>query len=137
MDTVGTFEMAKALAEHKCYTCVHKYYSVEDWKEFAASNKAVLPFVAASSGTAEGDFERLCDILESIPEVSGGGLTSKSKGYLFSFEVRISKSFDFFSFHRLNSFAWMLPMATHSFLWSTSRKSVKLFQLIPFWLETW
>jgi len=69
MDTVGTFEMAKALAEHKCYTCVHKYYSVEDWKEFAASNKAVLPFVAASSGTAEGDFERLCDILENIPEV--------------------------------------------------------------------
>lgn len=79
MDTVGTFEMAKALAEHKCYTCVHKYYSVEDWKEFAASNKAVLPYVAASSGTAEGDFERLCDILESIPEVSGGGLTT-SKG---------------------------------------------------------
>lgn len=69
MDTVGTFEMAKALAEHKCYTCVHKYYSVEDWKEFAASNKAVLPYVAASSGTAEGDFERLCDILENVPEV--------------------------------------------------------------------
>ena len=85
MDTVGTFEMAKALAEHKCYTCVHKYYSVEDWKEFAASNKAVLPFVAASSGTAEGDFERLCDILENIPEVSG---SITSKGYLLSFEVR-------------------------------------------------
>ena len=43
--------MAKALGEHKCYTCIHKYYSVEDWKEFAASNKAILPFVAASSGT--------------------------------------------------------------------------------------
>ena len=85
MDTVGTFEMAKALAEHKCYTCVHKYYSVEDWKEFAASNKAVLPYVAASSGTAEGDFERLCDILENIPEVSG---SITSKGYLFSFEGR-------------------------------------------------
>ena len=86
MDTVGTFEMAKALAEHKCYTCVHKYYSVEDWKEFAASNKAVLPYVAASSGTAEGDFERLCDILENIPEVSGSITTSK--GYLSSFEGR-------------------------------------------------
>ena len=97
--------MAKALGEHKCYTCIHKYYSVEDWKEFAASNKAILPFVAASSGTykimdfrggfgysekpgyvpeptinllhdefsiigtAEGDFERLCDILENVPEV--------------------------------------------------------------------
>jgi len=69
MDTTGTFEMAKALGEHKCYTCIHKYYSVEDWKEFAASNKAILPFVAASSGTAEGDFERLCDILENVPEV--------------------------------------------------------------------
>ena len=50
MDTVGTFEMAKALGEHKCYTCVHKYYSVEEWKAFAASNKAILPYVAASSG---------------------------------------------------------------------------------------
>jgi len=69
MDTVGTFEMAKALGEHKCYTCVHKYYSVEEWKAFADSNKAILPYVAASSGTAEGDFERLCDILENVPDV--------------------------------------------------------------------
>ena len=53
MDTVGTFEMAKALGEHKCYTCVHKYYSVEEWKAFAASNKAILPYVAASSGKSK------------------------------------------------------------------------------------
>jgi len=69
MDTTGTFEMAKALGEHKCYTCIHKFYSLDAWKEFAASNKAILPYVAASSGTAEGDFERLCDILENVPEV--------------------------------------------------------------------
>ena len=69
MDTTGTFEMAKALAAHKCYTCIHKYYTVEEWKNFADANKETLPFMAASSGTAEGDFERLCDILENVPEV--------------------------------------------------------------------
>ena len=51
MDTVGTFEMAKALGAHKCYTCIHKYYSIDDWRQFAASNKEVMPYVAASSGT--------------------------------------------------------------------------------------
>ena len=69
MDTVGTFEMAQALAQHKCYTCIHKYYTVDQWKEFAANNKECLPYIAASSGTAEGDFERLCEILENVPDV--------------------------------------------------------------------
>jgi len=69
MDTVGTFEIAKALGQHKCYTCIHKYYSVDQWREFAASNKDIMPYLAASSGIAEGDFERLCDILENVPDV--------------------------------------------------------------------
>ena len=49
-DTVGTFEIAKALGQHKCYTCIHKYYSVDQWREFAASNKDIMPYLAASSG---------------------------------------------------------------------------------------
>jgi GMP reductase len=69
MDTVGTFEIAKALGQHKCYTCIHKYYTVDQWREFAASNKEIMPYLAASSGIAEGDFERLCDILENVPDV--------------------------------------------------------------------
>merc|ERR1711997_540623 len=69
MDTVGTFEMAIALGQHKCYTCIHKYYSVDQWREFAASNKDIMPYLAASSGIAEGGFERLCDILENVPDV--------------------------------------------------------------------
>lgn len=28
MDTVGTFEMAEALASHKLFTTIHKHYSV-------------------------------------------------------------------------------------------------------------
>merc|ERR1711997_548824 len=69
MDTAGTFEIAKALGQHKCYTCIHKYYSVDQWREFAASNKDIMPYLAASSGIAEGGFERLCDILENVPDV--------------------------------------------------------------------
>lgn len=69
MDTVGTFEMAKAIAQvrisrwkqdfhyklldmmlksgilylqHDMFTTVHKHYTVEAWKQFAAENKDIL-----------------------------------------------------------------------------------------------
>ena len=66
MDTVGTFEMAEALAKHGCYTCIHKYKSLDEWKEFAERCPDALPFVAASSGTSDDDFERLTEILNTI-----------------------------------------------------------------------
>uniref|UniRef100_A0A1B6FBG5 GMP reductase n=1 Tax=Cuerna arida TaxID=1464854 RepID=A0A1B6FBG5_9HEMI len=69
MDTVGTFEMAKVLGKHGLFTTIHKYYSVEDWKEFAANNEDILPNIAASSGTGETDFERLSQVLEAVPGV--------------------------------------------------------------------
>ncbi len=34
MDTVGTFAMAKALAEDKLFTAIHKHYSVQEWNDF-------------------------------------------------------------------------------------------------------
>jgi len=70
MDTVGTFEMAKTLAKHGCFTCIHKFYSVEDWKLFAEENPEAVKHVAASSGTGQGDFERLKAILENVPQVA-------------------------------------------------------------------
>ncbi|CAK9825553.1 GMP reductase 1 [Anthophora retusa] len=70
MDTVGTFEMAKALSKHGLFTTVHKYYSAEEWKDFAAKNYACLQNVAASSGTGKGDFERLSNVLTAVPELS-------------------------------------------------------------------
>lgn len=42
MDTVGTFDMAKVLAKHGLFTCVHKHYSVEAWQEFAQEHPKVL-----------------------------------------------------------------------------------------------
>lgn len=70
MDTVGTFEMAKVLASHGCFTCMHKFYSVEDWVKFAKEAPEAIPHVAASSGTGSGDFERLKAILAAVPAVS-------------------------------------------------------------------
>ncbi|XP_046386671.1 GMP reductase 2-like [Ischnura elegans] len=70
MDTIGTFEMAITLAKHGLFTTIHKYYSIDEWKSFAANNPDCLKYVAASSGTGQGDFERLSQILTEIPEVT-------------------------------------------------------------------
>ena len=38
MDTVGTFSMAKVLAESKLMTAIHKHYSIDQWSDFIKSN---------------------------------------------------------------------------------------------------
>ena len=64
MDSVGSFEMATALAEHGCLTAIHKHYSVQDWAEFVAkSDPKVLQSVMVSTGTSQADFEKTRDIL--------------------------------------------------------------------------
>uniref|UniRef100_A0A668VZK8 GMP reductase n=1 Tax=Oreochromis aureus TaxID=47969 RepID=A0A668VZK8_OREAU len=67
MDTTGTFEMAQVLSKHTLFTAIHKHYSVEDWKNFAASHPECLEHVAASSGSGSADLEKLCAILEAVP----------------------------------------------------------------------
>ncbi len=64
MDSVGSFDMAKALAEHGVMTAIHKHYSVEDWKGFIESNDAsVLNNAMVSTGTSEDDFQKTKDIM--------------------------------------------------------------------------
>lgn len=70
MDTVGTFEMAKVLAKHDCFTTVHKHYSLEQWKEFAQKNPDILKNVAASAGTGEADWKKLSTIINEIPDLN-------------------------------------------------------------------
>lgn len=66
MDTVGTFEMALALAKHSLFTTIHKHYTVDEWKEFASSNPNILENVAVSAGMAKDDFENLSQIIREI-----------------------------------------------------------------------
>ncbi|CAG0913931.1 unnamed protein product [Notodromas monacha] len=88
MDTVGTFEMAIALAKtensldagrvsnvnvlsckYGLFTCIHKHYTINDWKKFASQHPDVLKTVAVSSGTAEGDVDKMVEILSLLPDV--------------------------------------------------------------------
>jgi len=71
MDTVGTFEMALELKQHKAMVAVHKHYSVEEWKTFAKEHPDALPHVAVSSGTSSADLSKLDEVLSSC-----GGVTT-------------------------------------------------------------
>ena len=64
MDTVGTFSMALALAEHKMLTAVHKHYTVEQWQSFLDCAPAgIEEHVMVSSGTSDSDFQKMSEIL--------------------------------------------------------------------------
>jgi len=71
MDTTGTFEMAEAVSKHKIFTCIHKYYSLEDWILFSRTHdKDILNYIAVSSGSREEDLDTLQSILRNIPEIN-------------------------------------------------------------------
>lgn len=65
MDTVGTFEMALALAKHKLFTAVHKHYTVEEWTDFLKNApEDIVNFIAVSTGTGKKDSEHLKTVLK-------------------------------------------------------------------------
>ena len=39
MDTVGTFEMAEAFAQHECMVALHKHYTVADFKAWVGKQE--------------------------------------------------------------------------------------------------
>uniref|UniRef100_A0A915NRD8 GMP reductase n=1 Tax=Meloidogyne floridensis TaxID=298350 RepID=A0A915NRD8_9BILA len=67
MDTVGTFEMARALAQVNCFTTIHKWYTIDDWKNFrdqAKENPKIFDNIAVSSGYSE----TFVDIIRRVRE---------------------------------------------------------------------
>lgn len=70
MDTVGTFGMAKALAEHGLMTAIHKHYSIADWKAFITStDDSIANHIAISTGTGQADAERLDHLMSHYPHL--------------------------------------------------------------------
>lgn len=64
MDTVGTFEMATALASEQLFTAVHKHYTPAQWKSFInKNNKDIAEYIAVSTGTSKQDGGKLDKIL--------------------------------------------------------------------------
>ena len=65
MDTTGTFEMASEVYKHKLFTCIHKYYSLEEWLSFRNAvsladdaDETIFNYIAVSSGSKEEDLEK-------------------------------------------------------------------------------
>jgi GMP reductase len=70
MDTVGTFEIAEALARHNMLTAVHKHYSVKEWDEFlTGKDDHIYERIMVSTGLAEKDLQKLDQILTGHPDL--------------------------------------------------------------------
>ena len=70
MDTVGTFEMAKALSSKKLFTAIHKHYSINDWKSFCYNlPKDIESNIAISTGISEDDTKKLKHIFSINPNL--------------------------------------------------------------------
>ena len=70
MDTVGTFEMALALAEKKLFTTIHKHYSIKEWKEFCTNvPKGYEDYIAVSTGTGKQEADKLAAIIKFQPRL--------------------------------------------------------------------
>jgi GMP reductase len=63
MDTTGTFELAIEASKHNIITCIHKHYTLDEWKEFINNNPDTLKNVGVSFGVSEYDLDRLDTIL--------------------------------------------------------------------------
>ncbi len=70
MDTVGTFEMALALAKEKLFTAIHKHYSIEEWGNFLKeATPELYDFIAVSTGTGKKDSKKVAEIFEANPQL--------------------------------------------------------------------
>jgi GMP reductase len=70
MDTVGTFEMALALAKESLFTAIHKHYSLQQWNEFMKNApENIADYIAVSSGTGKNDFKKIGEIFEHNPQL--------------------------------------------------------------------
>ena len=74
MDTTGTFEIARVLSKNKMLTCLHKFYRVVDYSEFfklLEDEERVNMYnnIAVSSGISDKDFDKLCEIMDTFPEL--------------------------------------------------------------------
>jgi GMP reductase len=68
MDTVGTFEMAKALSKKQLFTAIHKHYSITDWNVFASNSpQGIENYIAVSTGVSKQDSEKLASIFKFNP----------------------------------------------------------------------
>ena len=75
MDTTGTFETAISLQKHKMITAVHKFYTVEDWKQ--SIDKLDPNFIAVTVGQSDEDMQLAKDIFK-LNNIETGTVMSRA-----------------------------------------------------------
>jgi GMP reductase len=65
MDTIGTFEMARALGEFEALAAIHKYYSVDQLIAFFRSSDSRNALL--SIGTSPDDWDKLAKVKSQVP----------------------------------------------------------------------
>jgi GMP reductase len=71
MDSVGTFDMAKALTPYHGMVALHKFYSIEKLKEFFNDNLQLQTKVFYSLGPNDDDFTKLVNLCKVLQTISG------------------------------------------------------------------
>jgi GMP reductase len=69
MDTVGTYNMARALAKHKTITALHKHLIVEEIVQFFSEDPEIGKYVAISAGAGEADEAKVTEIIKNSSSV--------------------------------------------------------------------
>lgn len=71
MDTVGTFELAKVLADFGLMTAIHKHYTLQEWTDFLNGQEdSIYQRIMVSTGTADVDFNHLTNIVSQHPKLA-------------------------------------------------------------------
>ena len=60
MATTGTFEVYEVLSKYKMITCMHKFYTIEDYKNYESSSGSLEEdYFMVSTGISDSDFQNL------------------------------------------------------------------------------
>ncbi|MDQ0475895.1 MULTISPECIES: GMP reductase [Chryseobacterium] len=71
MDTVGTFEMAEALAKDQIITAIHKHYTLSEWSDFLKNQEdSIYDYIALSTGISKADEEKIQQIVHAHPKIN-------------------------------------------------------------------
>lgn len=68
MDSTGTFEIAKALAEYKLLTCLHKFYTPQQIADFF-HDYSFYEYVAITIGIQQEDIDYLDEVIKLSPDI--------------------------------------------------------------------
>lgn len=70
MDSIGTFEMALALAKNGLLTAAHKHYTLQEWIDFIdEAPMGIENYIAVSTGIGMSDQAKLWEIFKEIPKL--------------------------------------------------------------------